>query len=51
MEAYDNSWTGKRQPKLTKFGREELIEGAYFYVLSFSETEGSERSEWIYITE
>lgn len=51
MENYDNSWTGKRHPKLTKFDREELVEGTYFYVLSFPESERSEKSGWIYISE
>ncbi len=50
-ENYDNSWTGKRHPKFTKFGREELVEGTYYYVLSFPESEREEKTGWIYISE
>ena len=50
-ENYDNSWTGKRHPKFTKFGREELEEGTYYYVLSFPESERTEKTGWIYISE
>lgn len=50
-ENYDNSWTGKRHPKFTKFGREELLEGTYYYVLSFPESDRAEKTGWIYISE
>ena len=50
-ENYDNSWTGKRHPKFTKFGREELLEGTYFYVLTFPESNRAEKTGWIYISE
>ncbi|NND16266.1 MAG: gliding motility-associated C-terminal domain-containing protein [Eudoraea sp.] len=50
-ENYDNSWTGKRHTKFTKFGREKLDKGTYYYVLSFPESDKADKYGSIYISE
>ena len=51
QEGYDNSWDGKRHPRYTKYGWDELPSGTYYYVLSFPMAERSDKSGWIYLTD
>lgn len=51
QEGYDNSWNGKRHPRYTKFGWDDLPKGTYYYVLSFPKAERADSSGWIYLSD
>lgn len=46
---YDNSWNGKRHPRLTRLGWDELPTDTYYYVLNFPEWDRPDISGWIYL--
>lgn len=51
QERYDNSWNGKRHPRFTKYGWDDLPSGTYYYVLNFPNAERADKSGWIYLSE
>ena len=51
QERYDNTWNGRRHPRYTKFGWDELPKGTYYYILSFPQAERTDQTGWIYLSE
>lgn len=49
QKGYDNTWGGKRHPKFTKYGWDDLPAGTYYYVLSFPMAERADKSGLIHI--
>ena len=51
QERYDNSWNGKRHPRYTQYGWDELPTGTYYYVLNFPKGERTDQSGCIYLSD
>ena len=51
QEGYDNTWDGKRHPRFTRYGWDELPTGTYYYVLNFPEGDRPDKSGWIYLSD